>query len=238
MAKTAQLNLPLLMPSQAQKHVTVNEALVRLDAAVQLRVESSAVLVPPELASDGTSFLVPADGSGPWQGKAGQIAVWSNGGWIYLAPKPGWRVWDESLGGYRIFDGTEWQSDAVAVSSGGAGTGWKVVEFDHEVVAGSENVTLAQIPGGAQVLGVTGRVVVALTGSGLASWRIGVEGAENRYGSGIGKGLNSVLVGLSGTPVTYYAATPLLLTAEGGTFASGRIRLAIHLLQLTPPRPV
>ena len=36
MAKTAQLDLPLVMPAQAQKHVTVNEALARLDAAAQL----------------------------------------------------------------------------------------------------------------------------------------------------------------------------------------------------------
>lgn len=238
MAKTAQLDLPLLMPSQAQKHVTVNEALMRLDAAVQLRVESSTVLVPPEPSSDGTSFLVPSDAVGPWQDNAGRIAVWSNGGWVYLSPKAGWRAWDESLGGYQMFDGTAWQRDAIAVSSGGAGTGWKVVAFDHEVVAGGENVSSVLIPEGAQVLGVTGRVIVPLAGSGLASWRIGVSGAEDRYGSGIGKALNSVLVGLSGSPVTYYAPTPLLLTAEGGTFASGRMSLAIHLLQLTPPRLV
>ena len=166
------------------------------------------------------------------------MAVWSNGGWVYLTPKAGWRAWDESLGGYQTFDGTEWQRDAIAVSSGGAGTSWKVVEFDHDVVPGADNSTSVLIPDHAQVLGVTGRVVVALTGSGLAGWRIGVVGAENRYGSGIGTALNSVLVGLSGSPVTYYAPTPLLLTAEGGTFASGRIRLAMHLLQLTPPRLV
>ena len=36
MARTAQLDLPLVAPSQAQKHVTVNEALARLDAVAQL----------------------------------------------------------------------------------------------------------------------------------------------------------------------------------------------------------
>ena len=35
MASTAQLALPLVAPAQAQKHVTVNEALARLDAAAQ-----------------------------------------------------------------------------------------------------------------------------------------------------------------------------------------------------------
>ena len=36
MAETAKLTLPLLEAAQAQKHVTVNEALVRLDAAAHL----------------------------------------------------------------------------------------------------------------------------------------------------------------------------------------------------------
>ena len=33
---TARLGLPLLQPAQAQKHVTVNEALMRLDGLVNL----------------------------------------------------------------------------------------------------------------------------------------------------------------------------------------------------------
>jgi hypothetical protein len=46
----------------------------------------------------------------------------------------------------------------------------------------------------------------------------------------------SYLLGLSGTPVTYYGETPLVLSAEGGLFAAGRIRIALHLVQLVPPR--
>ena len=83
MARTAQLDLPLVMPAQAQKHVTVNEALARLDAAAQLRVISSLLSTPPASACDGQSYLVPAGATGEWAGhRAGRIAVWSNGGWI------------------------------------------------------------------------------------------------------------------------------------------------------------
>ena len=86
---------------------------------------------------------------------------------------------------------------------------------------------------------MTGRVVEALTGPGLTGWRVGVSGADNRYGSGLGIGLNSYLIGLSGTPVTYYEATPLLLSA-GGRHLRLRdvIRLAVHVLELEPPRAV
>jgi hypothetical protein len=238
MARTAQLGLPLVMPAQAQKHVTVNEALARLDAVAQLRVVSSLVATPPVGAGDGEGYLVPAGASGEWDGRTGQIAVRSNGGWSYLLPRAGWQAWDEGQQLRRLFDGTEWVPDAVVASPGGAGTAWKIIEFDHVVAPGASNLTAVSIPNQAQVLGVTGRVVAALTGQGLTGWRIGVAGSDNRYGSGLGIALNSYLVGLSGTPVTYYAPTPLVITAEGVSFASGQIRLAVHVAYLIPPRSV
>jgi hypothetical protein len=237
MVRTAQLDLPLVLPAQAQKHVTVNEALCRLDAVAQLRVLSSTIQNPPE-AAEGASFLVPAGAVDVWAGKAGQIAVRSNGGWVFLLPRVGWRVWDESRDGASMFDGTGWIADALAVSKGGAGTLWRVVEFDHVFTAGGSNLTLVEIPSHAQVVGVSGRVVAEITGPGLTGWRIGTTGADNRYGSGLGLSRNSELVGMSGSPVTYYASTPLLVSAEGGAFASGAVRLALHLVCLDPPRAV
>ena len=47
MSETTQLGLPLLQPAQAQKHVTVNEALVRLDGLTQLVLASATVTAPP-----------------------------------------------------------------------------------------------------------------------------------------------------------------------------------------------
>lgn len=119
MTRTAQLDLPLVLPSQAQKHVTVNEALVRLDATAQLRVVSSILPEPPVQASDGAGYLMPEGAAGAWLGMAGRIAVRSNGGWIYLVPKAGWRAWDEGTATHRMFDGSEWISDAVTVPEAG-----------------------------------------------------------------------------------------------------------------------
>ncbi len=238
MAKTAQLELPLLAPSQAQKHVTVNEALARLDAVAQLRVKSSTLSGPPATVEEGAGYLVAETASGDWVGQEGRIAVRSNGGWVFLAPRAGWRAWDESRGGYLLHDGTAWVPDAVVASPNGAGMIWKVLEFDHTIVPAATNSTTVTIPAQTQLVGVTGRVVGALTGGGLTGWRLGVAGADNRYGSGLGTALNSYVVGLSGSPVTYYAPTPLLLTGEGGSFGSGRIRLALHCVGIEPPRPV
>ena len=96
--------------------------------------------------------------------------------------------------------------------------------------------------------GVHALSVSARLGSPLHPWREGgrislrlhrrVSGADDRYGTDIGLAVDSVLVGLSGSPVTYYSTTPLLISAETGTFGGGIIRIAIHFLELTPPRPV
>ncbi len=238
MARTAQLQLPLIAPAQAQKHVTVNEAFTRLDALAQLRIIAFDQAVAPAGPNDGDAYHVGEAPVGDWVGQTGRIAIWSNGGWIFLAPKVGWKAWDASGQRSRMFHGNGWMADAVAVSPGGAGTRHRVIEFDHAVVAGASNFTAIPIPGGAQVVGVTGRVVASLSGAGLTGWRVGVEGADNRYGSGLGISLNSFLLGLSGSPVTYYSETPILLSSEGGEFAGGTIRLSLHVVQLEQPQAV
>ena len=47
MTDTVNLGLPFIEGSQAQKHVTHNEAIRTLDCLVQLSVESRALTSPP-----------------------------------------------------------------------------------------------------------------------------------------------------------------------------------------------
>ena len=103
MHSTSQLGLPLVMPAQAQKHVTVNEAFVRLDAAVQMRFERTTLQAPPTDAAEGQCFLVPPGAAGEWAGVSGMIAARSNGGWVYLTPSPGWTGWDLELAKPIVF---------------------------------------------------------------------------------------------------------------------------------------
>ncbi len=65
--QTARLRLPYILPSQAQKHVTHNEALQRLDAIVQLVVKD-VVAAPPDNAPEGDCFLLSLDAAGDWAG--------------------------------------------------------------------------------------------------------------------------------------------------------------------------
>lgn len=236
MASTAQLGLPLLAAAQAQKHITVNEALARLDGLVQLRLVSDQIAVPP-VASDGESFLIPVGAIDAWSGHVGEIAVRSNGGWCFVSPRTGWRAWNLARGAAQVFDGVDWREDAVAVSGGGAATVEAVIEIDHVIAPGSESAVVGAIPAGSVVTGVSGRLVAAVTGT-ASGWSLGVAGAPDRYGSDMGIGVNSYVVGLTGQPQAYYADTDLLITAEGGSFAGGEIRFAVHLTRLLPPRAV
>jgi hypothetical protein len=237
MHETNRLGLPLLMPAQAQKHVTVNEAFARLDAAVQIHFSRSTSLSPPSAAIDGECFLVPADAIDEWKDAAGKIAVRSNGGWIFLTPCSGWTGWDVETARRLFFDGNAWRPEPQAMSTGGAATISEIIEFDHDVAPGTFNRTSVTIPAFSQVVAVTGRVKSAMEGNGLTGWRLGVEGSEDRYGSGIGLALNSYVVGLSGFPVTYYGETPLDISAEGGDFLRGAIRICVHLLTVRVPAP-
>lgn len=236
MSETANFRLPLVLAAQAQKHVTVNEALVRLDALGQTRLASRSQTIPPVSVSDGALYGVPVGASGAWAGKEGRIALWLNGGWEFVTPQVGWRSWIADEATPAVFDGATWAAGVAAVSQGGAGLSFRVIEADHAIGTGAESVTAALIPSGALVFGVTGRVVQGFGGTATA-FRVGIGGeAPDRYGSGIGTGAGAWFRGVTGTPVAYYADTALTIAAEGGAFDGGLLRIAIHIAELGLPR--
>ena len=98
MDQTPNLQLPYIMPSQAQKHVTHNEAIRALDALVQIAVLDRDLVSPPLSPADGDRYLIAAGGLDAWDGKDGQIAAWQDGAWAFFAASAGWLVWvgDES----------------------------------------------------------------------------------------------------------------------------------------------
>src|SRR5262245_36726368 len=90
MSDTPNLGLTYLEAAQAQKHVTVNEALRRLDALVQIAVLDRNLSAPPALPADGARYLVAAAPTGAWSGHAGEVAAFQDGAWAFCAPQPGW----------------------------------------------------------------------------------------------------------------------------------------------------
>lgn len=109
---SASLSLPYIQPSQAQKHVTHNEALRVLDALVQLSVLADDVTAPPAAAQNGVRYVVPPGGTGDWAGHAGQIAMRDGGGWWFLTPRAGWRAHVAATGQDLVHDGSAWRREA------------------------------------------------------------------------------------------------------------------------------
>jgi len=102
------LTLPFIQPSQAQKHITHNEAIEILDVIVQLCVQGFDVHTPPAAPAEGQSWQIGTAPTGDWAAQAGMIANWAGGGWIYLAPQIGWRAIDAVTGEMRVYSGTIW----------------------------------------------------------------------------------------------------------------------------------
>lgn len=105
---SSRLELPFILPSQAQKHVTHNEALSRLDMLVHLSVSSFGASAPPEAPPVGEVHAVGAAPSGAWSGHANTLAAWTDAGWIFVAPLEGWLAWDLSEAVLRVYEMGVW----------------------------------------------------------------------------------------------------------------------------------
>ena len=108
MSKSANLSLPLILPSQAQKHVTHNEALLMLDTIVQLSVHSRNNNDVPDSIGDNDQFLIGANPNGLFEDHPLKLAIIQNNEWIFYKPKTGWLAWIDSENLFVVFDGENW----------------------------------------------------------------------------------------------------------------------------------
>ncbi|MBR9843625.1 MAG: DUF2793 domain-containing protein, partial [Rhodobacteraceae bacterium] len=102
------LGLPYMQPSQAQKHVTHNEALQTLDMVTQLVVEAFDADTPPTVAEEGAVYALSSAPSGAWAGHGNELAIWRATAWSFVTPAPGWRAWGKAAGDFRVWDGSAW----------------------------------------------------------------------------------------------------------------------------------
>jgi hypothetical protein len=114
---TPNLGLPQLAADQAQKHVTVNEALLGLDALVQLAVLDRDLAAPPGSPAQGARYLVAASPTGAWAGHADHIAAWLDGAWRFFIPGAGWLAWVADEAALLAWNGSAWVDALAAVSA-------------------------------------------------------------------------------------------------------------------------
>lgn len=120
--QTARFSLPLLAVSQAQKEVTHNEALVRIDALLHSVVE--AILPnPPALGESDTGkcWLIGSGATGDWTGRSDQLAIWVGNDWRFVHPSAGMRLRVSGENSDAVFDGRSWVfAPIIATATGGA----------------------------------------------------------------------------------------------------------------------
>lgn len=107
---SARLGLPYLAAGQLQKHVTLNEALTRLDALVQARAVSRSTAAQPATPADGALYILPASPTGAvWVGRAtGDLMRFEAGAWAAIAVPDGTLVWIADEDVFVLRDGASW----------------------------------------------------------------------------------------------------------------------------------
>ena len=148
MADTTHLQMPLLAAAQAQKHVTHNDALLRLDAIVQLSVKDRGLTSPPGSPSDGDRYIPASGATGDWQDWDLNIAWYVDGVWTKLVPRGGWIAFVEDEGLVLIHDGTNWVKLPAVTES------WRVlaasaVAASHTGDTAKTTLATVTVPGGA-----------------------------------------------------------------------------------------
>jgi hypothetical protein len=114
---TPRFDLPFIVPGQAQKEQFHNEALLRVDAALHPAVEGPPVANPPASPAEGQCWIVAPGASGSWSGRIGSLAIWTESGWRFVAPKAGTSAWNKADGVPLLFDGSAWRSGELICSA-------------------------------------------------------------------------------------------------------------------------
>jgi hypothetical protein len=120
---------------------------------------------------------------------------------------------------------------ALASAPNGANIQAFVAETLISGMSGGSVTASNFIPANCIVFAVGARVTTTITGA--ISFEVGVTGTLAQFGSGIGLTAGTTNYGLIG-PTAFYAATPVILTAAGGNFTAGAVRLSVHYLLANP----
>jgi len=232
MSDTSRMGLPLLAAAQAQKHVTHNEALLRADALMHLTFTSRGLTAPPT-AEEGQAFLVPPGATGDWAGKDGRIALWLSGGWTFLDPAEGMTAFvapeeiflTHTGGNWRVSGGVLSTDTVLAQGALGAQSRHQVHEVELTGLAGPSVVAPGLIPARAVVSCVSTRTSTQITGA--ASYDCGIAGEPAKFGGSLGSAAGASNLGVIG-PTAFYSPADVVLTANGGPFTGGAVRIAVH----------
>lgn len=236
MTITPNLNITLMEAAQGQKHITANEAFLRIDALAQLSVIDRNLSTPPGSPADGDTYIVGGSATGAWAGQEERLAVAFLGSWIFYIPNIGWKAYiiDESLDAF--WNGSSWAAVVVSAtpqvdSPNGASMLLGIAE-EELTLSGPSVTSTVFIPTRSIIQGVSTYTSDTITGA--SSYDCGYAASGSEFGGGLGIPIGANNVGVIG-PTAVYSDTTITLTANGSDFTGGKVRVALQYIQLTPP---
>lgn len=133
MPVTPHLGLVLLEQAQAQKEITVNTALMRIDALLNSSAIDKDLAVPPSSPLEGDVYILPNSPSGAWSGHGKELAYFEQI-WRFILPRKGLTLWvqDESL--HYVFNGSSWVATTGSPSDYRLKSDYRAVENPVERV--------------------------------------------------------------------------------------------------------
>lgn len=236
---SARLALPYIAPAQAQKHVTHNSALERLDILVQLTVVAFDATTPPASPTEGETHALGAAPTGDWAGRGGEIAAFVNGAWLFVAPAVGWRAWGVAETALRVWTGAAWTGVGGSTNlQNVAGVGINATSDAGNRLAVASDATLLSHDGAGHQVKVnkaagadtasllfqsnfSGRAEMGLAGNDDFSLKVSPDGStfETALVVSAGTGITQVK-GLTGLTVSIPDDTAVTVTTPvGGGFA-------------------
>ena len=130
------------------------------------------------------------------------------------------------------FAAAKLSESGAAIGVNGSALRLKVAEIALSGLSGATATATNAIPAGALVVACAMRVTTVIAGA--TSFSVGYTGSTGAFGSNLSVAAGSTNNGLIG-PNPFYNATNLILTAAGGNFSGGAVRLSLMYLSVTPP---
>ncbi|MFP4104809.1 MAG: DUF2793 domain-containing protein, partial [Phycisphaerae bacterium] len=142
--------MPEISESQANKYLTHNEALRRIEA-LSFRALSRTTTDQPSSPDAGDVYILPDDATGDdWNGEDGNVAYYDGSVWNFITPFEGLSLWISDDDEIRTYDGSEWvvagdsavSAHAAETETHGAPSGERLV---HTGDADSEYATPSSV---------------------------------------------------------------------------------------------
>jgi hypothetical protein len=113
---------------------------MRADALLHCTVVAEAASAPSTPAA-GQTWLVAAAATGVWTGHTGSLATFQGGGWTFMPPREGMRIYDSTAGQECFFSGSWRKALPVVEPLGGS------------IVDGEARAAIADLVSALQALG-------------------------------------------------------------------------------------